>query len=139
MFKKSMQKSFYNVFFKKRKIPKLNYLMGLRNKSFTYAHDKLQPVLKRFYLYQYSNHHFCLLYILQMCVRFQYLRNFHVHRSRGALARMSLRTQDFQYLSKTIGVLFDVCFCLNGPQILDPVVGRPLVGFSLKPKGLACL
>ena len=29
--------------------------------------------------------------------------------------------------------------CLNGPQILDPVVGRPLVGFSLKPKGLACL
>ena len=32
-----------------------------------------------------------------------------------------------------------VLFCLNGPQILDPVVGRPLVGFSLKPKGLACL
>ncbi len=29
--------------------------------------------------------------------------------------------------------------CLNGPQILDPVAGRPLVGFSLKPKGLACL
>ena len=29
--------------------------------------------------------------------------------------------------------------CLNGPQILDPVVGRPLVGFSLKPKGLTCL
>ena len=29
--------------------------------------------------------------------------------------------------------------CLNGPQILDPDVDRPLVGFSLKPKGLACL
>ena len=26
-----------------------------------------------------------------------------------------------------------VLFCLNGPQKLDPVVGRLLVGFSIKP------
>ena len=42
---------------------------------------------------------------------------------------------------KTVNFLsnFGLFVCLNGPQILDPVVGRPLVGFSLKPKGLACL
>ena len=43
-------------------------------------------------------------------------------------------------ISDQTAVSFDGLFvCLNGPQILDPVVGRPLVGFSLKPKGLACL
>ena len=50
-----------------------------------------------------------------------------------------LKKPDFlQFPLGFLGQIF-VLFCLNGPQILDPVVGRPLVGFSLKPKGLACL
>ena len=40
----------------------------------------------------------------------------------------------------SISMIVFCLFCLNGPQILDPVVGRPRSpGFSLKPKGLACL
>ena len=36
--------------------------------------------------------------------------------------------------------IYNLFVCLNGPKILDPVVGRPQIpGFSLKPKGLACL
>ena len=56
-----------------------------------------------------------------------------------ALEKLDMGGDYLCYLTVENGQPCFVLFCLNGPQILDPVVGRPLVGFSLKPKGLACL